>query len=149
MCRLVLVGSSRAAPLLAEQPPLWVRDPQWRDDARAALAAQTNLNSSQRRAVALALVRGTTLWQGPPGTGKTRTLLALIAVLVATNSANPRRWGAMGPVLACADTNAAVDNIVEGLDARGLRVVRVGNPAKVRGQRQCWEGGVCARVGAH
>jgi len=37
----------------------------------------------------------------------------------------------MGPVLACGDTNAAVDNIVEGLLARGVRVVRIGNPAKV------------------
>jgi regulator of nonsense transcripts 1 len=40
------------------------------------------------------------------------------------------RWKAMGPLLACADTNAAVDNLVEGLADKGLKVVRLGNPAK-------------------
>lgn len=35
------------------------------------------------------------------------------------------------PILACADTNAAVDNIVEGLVQRGVKVVRLGQPAKV------------------
>jgi hypothetical protein len=36
------------------------------------------------RAIAQAVVRSLTLWQGPPGTGKTRTLLALVEVLVKT-----------------------------------------------------------------
>ena len=35
------------------------------------------------------------------------------------------------PILACADTNAAVDNIVEGLVESGINVVRLGQPAKV------------------
>lgn len=47
------------------------------------------------------------------------------------SSASPGRWAAMGPVLAVADTNAAVDNLVEGLAGRGLRVTRLGPPAKV------------------
>lgn len=40
-------------------------------------------------------------------------------------------WTAMGPILACGDTNAAVDNLVEGLLNRKLKVVRLGQPAKV------------------
>ena len=75
------------------------------------------------------------LLQGPPGTGKTRTLLALVHVLLATArvaAAQDPLAAARGPVLACGDTNAAADNLVQGLAARGVRVVRVGNPAKVR-----------------
>ena len=64
--------------------------------------------------------------QGPPGTGKTRTLLAFIEVMVNSRPVNP-----FTPILACADTNAAVDNIVEGLMARRINVVRLGQPAKV------------------
>lgn len=37
----------------------------------------------------------------------------------------------MGPILACADTNAATDNLVEGLVERGINVTRLGQPAKV------------------
>jgi hypothetical protein len=45
--------------------------------------------------------------QGPPGTGKTRTLLALIAVLVGSSAAQAGSWAAMGPLLAAGGTNAA------------------------------------------
>lgn len=103
----------------------------WREDAKAELRVLGGLNSSQRRAVAEALVHTLTLWQGPPGTGKTRTLLALMQVLVRVNSATPARWSGAGPLLACAGTNAAVDNLLEGLEARGIQAVRVGPPAKV------------------
>lgn len=37
----------------------------------------------------------------------------------------------LGQILVCADTNAATDNIVEGLLAVGINVVRIGQPAKV------------------
>lgn len=83
------------------------------------------------RAIAQAVICSLTLWQGPPGTGKTRTLLALVEVLVKTALKKSSRWKAMGPLLACADTNAAVDNLVEGLLDKGLKVVRLGQPAKV------------------
>jgi hypothetical protein len=36
------------------------------------------------------MVSSLTLWQGPPGTGKTRTLLALMNVLVGTSSTSER-----------------------------------------------------------
>lgn len=54
-----------------------------------------------------------------------------LQVLVKTAQKDSRRWAAMGPILACGDTNAAVDNLVEGLVNKGLRVVRLGQPAKV------------------
>ena len=69
--------------------------------------------------------------QGPPGTGKTRTLVALIQTILAANGAVTRQMEALGPILACADTNAATDNLVDGLQQCGVRVVRVGPPAKV------------------
>jgi len=70
--------------------------------------------------------------QGPPGTGKTKTLLALLHVLAAADGA--RRAEHAGPILACGDTNAATDNLVEGLLQRGVRVIRLGQPSKARGQ---------------
>ena len=70
--------------------------------------------------------------QGPPGTGKTRTLLAFMEVMVKTSPLHP-----FTPILACADTNAAVDNIVEGLVDRKINVVRLGQPAKVNAHVCC------------
>lgn len=94
--------------------------------------------------------------QGPPGTGKTRTLLGLLHVLVTANrqqlpSSQLRtvrmvRGAAMGPILAAADTNAACDNLVAGLLERGVRVVRLGQPAKVR--PELWPASLDARVEA-
>lgn len=51
--------------------------------------------------------------------------------LVVANS-RPERWRVFGTMLACAGTNAATDNLAEGLIAEGVRVVRIGQPAKVR-----------------
>lgn len=64
--------------------------------------------------------------QGPPGTGKTRSLLAYIELMVTNKPLRP-----ITPLLACTDTNAAVDNLVEGMVARNIKVVRIGQPAKV------------------
>ncbi|MCA8920653.1 MAG: AAA family ATPase, partial [Planctomycetes bacterium] len=58
---------------------------------------------------------------GPPGTGKTRTLAEFVAKAVARGER----------VLACAASNAAVDNLAERLVERGLVVVRLGHPARV------------------
>jgi hypothetical protein len=58
-------------------------------------------------------------------------------VVVKTAQRNSRRWSAIGPILACGDTNAAVDNLVEGLVKKGMRVVRLGQPAKVRRCNGC------------
>jgi hypothetical protein len=85
----------------------------------------------------------TSYTQGPPGTGKTRTLLGFMQVLCATNrqrgAGGGMSRGTTGPILAAADTNAACDNLVAGLLERGVCVVRMGQPAKVR--RELW--GAC------
>jgi superfamily I DNA and/or RNA helicase len=58
---------------------------------------------------------------GPPGTGKTTTLVKAIKLTVQ----------AEGQSLVCAPSNAAVDLLVEKLSDEGLRVLRIGHPARV------------------
>lgn len=109
------------------------------------------LNPSQAAAVKRAFARTLSVWQGPPGTGKTRTLMSFIEGAVELARAQGVTGGSKktGPiVLACAASNVAVDNMLDGLvrerdidDAQGLKgskakeglkVVRLGSPAKVQ-----------------
>lgn len=78
---------------------------------------------SQRRAIALGLnkKRPILMVQGPPGTGKTGLLKELISLAVKQGER----------VLVTAPTNAAVDNLVEKLSSCGVKIVRVGNPARI------------------
>ena len=81
------------------------------------------LNEFQRRAVERSLrAEKVFLIHGPPGTGKTTTLVASIEAHV--------REGFK--VLACADSNTAVDNLLERLLEKGIRAVRIGNPVRVQ-----------------
>ncbi|GMH35066.1 hypothetical protein BSKO_02934 [Bryopsis sp. KO-2023] len=125
-----IIGLDYPTSLVQNNCPPWVENERWRKESGKHLRSLTNLNHSQKLAVALSQKQILTLWQGPPGSGKTWTLLTLLTVVCLANRAVPE--ASTGPVLACADTNAAVDNIVEGLVKKNLRVVRVGNPAKVR-----------------
>lgn len=80
------------------------------------------LNESQNRA--LSLIRGAqdlALIHGPPGTGKTTTLVEAIKDTVSVEK----------QVLVCASSNAAVDLLAEKLSLQGLRVLRIGHPARV------------------
>ncbi|PCI34071.1 MAG: hypothetical protein COB53_11995 [Elusimicrobia bacterium] len=80
------------------------------------------LDEHQRSAVVRALAaEDVALIHGPPGTGKTTTLVELIVQSVRRKQS----------VLATAPSNVAVNNLVEKLAEAGVRVVRVGNPARV------------------
>ncbi len=79
------------------------------------------LNESQNRAVGLALgSRDFFLIHGPFGTGKTKTLVEFVVEEVKRGNR----------VLATAESNIAVDNIVERLKNR-VELVRLGHPARV------------------
>ncbi|XP_046350559.1 regulator of nonsense transcripts 1-like [Haliotis rufescens] len=74
------------------------------------------LNHSQVYAVKTVLQRPTSLIQGPPGTGKTVTSATIVYHLVKQNN---------GPVLVCAPSNIAVDQLTEKIHRTGLKVVRL------------------------
>ena len=82
-----------------------------------------NLNESQKSAIENALsCENFFLIHGPFGTGKTRTLVELISQETRQNH----------KVLATAESNAAVDNILERLmDNKKLNLTRLGHPQRV------------------
>jgi hypothetical protein len=87
-----------------------------------AMGGLSPLNPSQLAAVDLALsAKDVACIHGPPGTGKTTAVVELIRRAVARGET----------VLACAPSNAAVDNLLEKLLAAGLEPVRLGHPARV------------------
>jgi len=106
-----------------------------REASRLALdkfGALEGLNASQRLAVEGAVTNRLTLVQGPPGTGKTAVAIRILqhwARLAEMNTANGEN---PPPILATSDSNIAVDNLVEGCAAVGLRVVRLGRPEAIR-----------------
>jgi len=80
------------------------------------------LNESQNKA--LSLVRSAqdvAIVHGPPGTGKTTTLVHAVAEVVKTEK----------QTLVCAPSNAAADLLVEKMLEQSLKVLRLGNPARI------------------
>ena len=127
--RAILLESP-VASRLASQTPRWIKSRARKAKFAGMLERYEGLNPSQRGAIGAALTRTWTLWQGPPGTGKTRTLLAFLDILCRFSSSMERND--MGQILAVADTNAAADNLLNGMLAVGVDAVRVGQAAKVR-----------------
>ena len=86
------------------------------------ITAQQSLNERQIEALALVnRAQDVALVHGPPGTGKTTTLVEIIHQTVI----HEKR------VLVTAPSNAAADLLAEKLAYKGIKVVRVGNPARV------------------
>ena len=80
------------------------------------------LNQSQKEAVQQSLAaEDFFLVHGPPGTGKTMTAIEILQQGVKEDK----------EILATADSNTAVDNIVERLVDRRVEVLRIGHPARV------------------
>lgn len=81
-----------------------------------------DLDEVQHEAIHHSLVTSPlALLHGPPGTGKTRCLVEIIRQCVARGER----------VLAVAASNVAVDNLTERLAVHGLKVLRLGHPARV------------------
>jgi len=135
--RAIILGSGQASAL-ARTAPEWMASPLAVEAVRGALGQLQNLNTSQKAAIVKGLTQRMTLWQGPPGTGKTRTLLGLTYVLSTLLRAQRVQ---IGKILAIAETNAAADNLLAGMDLLGISCVRVGPVSRVRPdlQHRCLE----------
>ncbi|GBE59511.1 AAA family protein, putative [Babesia ovata] len=83
----------------------------------AALPTTIPLTPAQSDACKSALTNPVTLIQGPPGTGKTQVACAIIDCW---------RQQTKEKILAVADSNVAADNLIEGLNSRGINALRIG-----------------------
>jgi ATP-dependent RNA/DNA helicase IGHMBP2 len=80
------------------------------------------LNASQNEAVQLVrIAEDLAIVHGPPGTGKTTTLVRAIADTLIKEK----------QVIVCAASNLATDFLTEKLAKQGIRVLRLGHPARV------------------
>lgn len=81
-----------------------------------------NLNENQNTAVQNVLdAEDVAIIHGPPGTGKTTTLIQAVMKSLQTEK----------QILVSAPSNAAVDLLVDKLTSEGIRVLRIGHPARV------------------
>lgn len=100
--------------LAGQRPPEFDQPPERQSSA--------SLNPEQNEALTLSLAaRDVALVHGPPGTGKTTVLAEIVERAVSRGDR----------VLACAASNAAVDNLLSRVAPSGLRVLRLGHVARV------------------
>jgi superfamily I DNA and/or RNA helicase len=84
--------------------------------------ASVHLNPKQNEALTQVFnARDLGVVHGPPGTGKTTTLVHAIKEVVKTEK----------QVMVCAQSNAAVDLLVEKLEEQKVSVLRLGHPARL------------------
>ncbi|ATL48017.1 IGHMBP2 family helicase [Chitinophaga caeni] len=82
-----------------------------------------HLNTSQQLAITKIIqAEDLAIVHGPPGTGKTTTLVQAIAMQLEQGAKK---------VLVTAPSNTAVDLLSERLSEKGLKVLRIGNPARI------------------
>jgi hypothetical protein len=84
-----------------------------------------NLNPSQLRSMAMTLSERISLVRGPPGTGKTRVIVEVIKLL-------KQHFKVPFPIMVCAHTNVAVDNLLAPLRKEGIKALRSGSSDRVR-----------------
>lgn len=102
--------------LMGEERPAW--DPK----GDASFRDLPELNASQNQSVRQVLrALDVAVVHGPPGTGKTTTLVQAVREVLRTEP----------QVLVSAPSNTAVDLLTEKLWAQGVKVLRLGNPARV------------------
>tara|TARA_B100000287_G_scaffold365124_1_gene359683 strand:+ start:681 stop:2717 length:2037 start_codon:yes stop_codon:yes gene_type:complete len=118
----ILMASLHDVVVSSERPP---EIPKTKRVPSRLDISDLKLNKSQHEAVMGALTRRLTLIQGPPGTGKTYTAIEILSIMVKHK---------VGPILATADSNVAVDNLLQGLLNKGIKATRIGQPVKVREQ---------------
>jgi ATP-dependent RNA/DNA helicase IGHMBP2 len=118
---LSAVGNARGRVSQLRDILLGAREPRF--DTIAPILIDPLFNRSQQEAIQFALSsRDIAIIHGPPGTGKTTTVVELI-----------RQAADKGmKVLACAPSNTGVDNLLDKLISKRLRVVRIGHPARVQ-----------------
>ncbi|MBC7451709.1 MAG: AAA family ATPase [Cytophagales bacterium] len=94
-------------------------------NTKEPLTPPSSLDASQQKAWMKSIqAQDIAIIHGPPGTGKTTTIVEIVKTLVEKGER----------VLVCASSNAAVDVLTERIAAKGLPVVRLGNPSKITEQ---------------
>jgi superfamily I DNA and/or RNA helicase len=113
--REILLGEGRSPVASHQSPVTGNRQPE----------TSPILNESQNNSLAKILNSpDVSFIHGPPGTGKTTTLVEAIRFTVKEER----------QVLVCAPSNAAIDLLVDKLSQQGLKVLRIGHPARVTEQ---------------